>query len=333
MQVEVIPRFTLVVDGPARVRVLKGECSVFGAKLKGELELPPFKRLPFRGSCLLEVEGGSYRLVRGSTVPAEWNVSGRGVLMVVGPTDAGKSSFCTFLINRLLSERKRVVFLDLDPGQSEVGPPCTLSLAEVNEPVPVLSLLPLTDFAFFGSTTPSGWEDYFTACAGSIFGRAPEFDALVVNTPGWVEGRGLQLLYSLKELLKPDETFVLGEVEFEGRKLPPSPYAKPRSRSERSYLRKTLYERFLRRRERFVISYGQLRPPCLWRDGLNCLGRRVELESPEGLFGALFKEERGVGFFVVTGLTEEGLVVEGEKRAFDAARLGRVRLKEDEELI
>jgi len=54
-----------------------------------------------------------------------------------GGKGLGKSTFMRMLINKILSqqEEKRVLVLDLDPGQSEFTAPGCLSLVEVNEPL------------------------------------------------------------------------------------------------------------------------------------------------------------------------------------------------------
>ncbi len=80
-----------------------------------------------------------------STIPNSWTASVNELLelysgklvvaMVVGGVDSGKSSFCTYLTNCLVSAKRRVAVLDEDLGQSDVGPPCTVAYAYVARPV------------------------------------------------------------------------------------------------------------------------------------------------------------------------------------------------------
>jgi len=55
--------------------------------------------------------------------------AGKGrIVYVLGSTDRGKTTLCRNIISRF-SQRELVAYLDLDPGQSTIGPPATLGLA------------------------------------------------------------------------------------------------------------------------------------------------------------------------------------------------------------
>ena len=66
-------------------------------------------------------------------IPGAWeqiDLAGlRGVLIVIGAPDVGKSTFAQYLYRRLCAESRRTAFLDGDPGQSALGPPATMTLA------------------------------------------------------------------------------------------------------------------------------------------------------------------------------------------------------------
>ena len=66
-------------------------------------------------------------------IPGAWeqiDLAGlRGVLIVIGAPDVGKSTFARYLYRRLCAASRRVAFLDGDPGQSALGPPATMTLA------------------------------------------------------------------------------------------------------------------------------------------------------------------------------------------------------------
>ena len=53
----------------------------------------------------------------------------RGVLMVLGAPDMGKSTFAQYLYRRLCADSRCAAYLDGDPGQSTLGPPTTMTLA------------------------------------------------------------------------------------------------------------------------------------------------------------------------------------------------------------
>ncbi|MBN1812238.1 MAG: hypothetical protein JXA14_10415 [Anaerolineae bacterium] len=53
----------------------------------------------------------------------------RGVILVVGAPDTGKSTFARYLYRRLCEYHERVGFIDGDMGQATLGPPTTMTLA------------------------------------------------------------------------------------------------------------------------------------------------------------------------------------------------------------
>ena len=52
------------------------------------------------------------------------------VLMVVGPTDVGKSTLCRLLLNYAVRMGRRPIFVDLDVGQGHVSIPGTIGNTE-----------------------------------------------------------------------------------------------------------------------------------------------------------------------------------------------------------
>ncbi len=328
--VEVPPGSTLLVDGEARVKVLSGECRVFGARVE-EITVPEGKRLPFRGSCRLSVEGGTLKLVKGGVIPEEWNISVKGRVLIAGEMDTGKSSLATFLINREVSAGKRVVFIDLDCGQSDLGPPGFLARALVEKPVPLLQEAKPQRLFFFGSTTPTGWEDYFIVGLSRLL-EGTEEELVIVNTPGWVSGRGIQLLESIKELLRPDTVLLLGELPLEGKKLPPSPYVKQRTKEDRTKIRSSLYRKYLKNLREVSVPAEVFRAPCIPLPVPRCLGRELQLtpEGLKGLFGALLRKEEVVGYCLLRDVKEKEAVILATTEDFDEVRLGRIKLREED---
>jgi len=54
----------------------------------------------------------------------------RGVAMIMGETDSGKSTLARYLIKRLVSKRITVSLADCDIGQSSLGLPGTISMRD-----------------------------------------------------------------------------------------------------------------------------------------------------------------------------------------------------------
>ncbi|KAG5957034.1 hypothetical protein E4U57_002087 [Claviceps arundinis] len=146
---------------------------------------------------------------------------------ICGPKSAGKSTFARLLTNRLLTtslgDSKAVMVLDLDPGQPEFAPPGTLSLIRVSRP----NLgVPFTHTSFgdpgntivrchaLASVTPASSPDLFIACAIDLYEfyqRLYRKCPLIINTPGWILGTGLDLLVALITKLRPTQVIYMSE--------------------------------------------------------------------------------------------------------------------------
>ncbi len=56
-------------------------------------------------------------------------------VLVLGPSDAGKSTFCRYLTDYACTASLKVAFVDADVGQSQIGPPTTIGM-KLFEPSP-----------------------------------------------------------------------------------------------------------------------------------------------------------------------------------------------------
>ena len=157
---------TLLVDGPASVTIISGKVEVFGFLIKDtrKIVIREGKRLPFAieetasFSVSIGTEAGVMEL-EGSTIPQSWFIAYSmlreiekkpATVMVIGGSDFGKTSFCTYLTNKLVSERFKVTVLDEDLGQSDIGPPGTVAYAFVDKPVTDLFNLKPANTCFCG---------------------------------------------------------------------------------------------------------------------------------------------------------------------------------------
>jgi polynucleotide 5'-hydroxyl-kinase GRC3/NOL9 len=223
---------TLLVDGPASVLVVSGRVEVFGFSVKdaSRIVIREGKRLPF---AVLETtnfdislgENASAEEIDGNTIPQSW-IESLGILggfqkkpviaMVLGKVDSGKTSFCTYLINRLISEKQKVAILDGDLGQSDIGPPCTVAYAFVTKPVTDLYGLKAENAFFVGVTSPSEAVNKtikgIALMKAEILDKAADF--VVVNTDGWVEGEeAVEYKSQLAEELSPDVIFCVQQKD------------------------------------------------------------------------------------------------------------------------
>ena len=148
-------------------------------------------------------------------IPEEWKSietgSLKGILMVVGSTDVGKSTFCRYLYGRLSEQNPPAAFLDGDPGQSTLGPPATMTVILSSE----------NDGRFppggemrrmsIGSTTPVRHMLPVVTAADRLSGFAIKNGAktVVYDTTGLIDpGQGgLNLKLSKIDLLRPAVVF------------------------------------------------------------------------------------------------------------------------------
>jgi len=157
----------------------------------------------------------------GTTIPYSWHEAGKalteiqeGTVIVVGGVDVGKTTLCTFLANRLVSEHRSASIVDADIGQTDLGPPTTMAAGNVTQPVPSLSLVEPSERLFIGSTSPSRVTGKVIRGISKLINRHTEPGRLViVNTDGWVDG-GEAVEYKAQMLkeVQPDITLGIGDT-------------------------------------------------------------------------------------------------------------------------
>ncbi len=140
-----------------------------------------------------------------------------GIVLILGDTDVGKTTFARLLVNSLVEQYGRIAYLDGDIGQSEIGPPTCVGLAFASSPVLALSDLPVHNLAFVGSNAPTG---LLLEHLAAIRRLADERDGcpLVVDSCGYVGGAGARRLHQHTfDLFAPRHVVALqrrGEIEW-----------------------------------------------------------------------------------------------------------------------
>ncbi|KAH6615643.1 hypothetical protein B0J18DRAFT_286139 [Chaetomium sp. MPI-SDFR-AT-0129] len=173
--------------------------------------------------------------------PGEWNKKLSGlvaerrkstlVVFLCGPKSSGKSTFGKLLTNRFVTDRAgsrnkpwwAVMVLDIDPGQPEFSPPGVISLCKITTPNLSPSFCHPTLTREQGqvrahaiaSVTPGLDPDHYIACVLDLFSHYQRSaDAglpLVINTPGWVQGTGLDILTELITSIHPTEVIYMSQ--------------------------------------------------------------------------------------------------------------------------
>jgi polynucleotide 5'-hydroxyl-kinase GRC3/NOL9 len=264
----------LLVDGPASVLVVSGKAEVLGFSVKhaGRIVVREGKRLPFfvEETASFDIslgENASVEEVDGNTIPPSWVESFEVLMsfqkkpviaMVMGKADSGKTSFCTHLINKLVSAKQKVAIIDGDLGQSDIGPPCTVAYAFITKPLMELYSLKAENAFFVGVTSPS--EAVSKTIEGLALMKAEILDRtvdfVVVNTDGWVEGEeAVKYKAQLAEMLESDVVLciqqkdelelLLAALKFRKIVVDSSFAVKQRSTEKRKNLREMSYAKYL----------------------------------------------------------------------------------------
>jgi polynucleotide 5'-hydroxyl-kinase GRC3/NOL9 len=176
-------------------------------------------------------------------------------VLVVGPTDAGKSTF----IRSLIRDKERAL-IDLDPGQKMIGPPGTASLGTLDPGR-------LGRMIFLGTTSASALGAIARASAELA---ASADGAFVVNTAGFVRGLGLRLQALTAAALAPDLIVEIGGdaaappiVALEGAaliRLDRSSAATRKSPAARAAIRQAAFEKAMRGATQLALPGLSLHP-------------------------------------------------------------------------
>lgn len=261
---------TLLLAGPVQFTIKSGRAHCLGGELKNEesMMVDEFRREPISVAESVDIElragsGGKWIDVVGSTIPIGWTETAqiiqhqKGVVVIVGEVDSGKSTLSTFLANQCLASGLSVGLIDGDIGQADIGPPATISASSISEPVRGLYHAKATSSYFVGDTSPSTVPEKLANLMTRLKAEIEkDRDVVIVNTDGWIgEPSALQYKIELLDRLRPDlvlglsredaVTQLLDSVPLPSMKLTSSPYAKTRSKEERKKNREAGFRRFL----------------------------------------------------------------------------------------
>jgi polynucleotide 5'-hydroxyl-kinase GRC3/NOL9 len=206
---------TLQVTGPARITVRTGRIRISGADRS--------KYIVREGhSCMVEgVQESEVSIVLGSgakvekrgpvTAPRIWLkhvqeiLQKKGVVMIIGAPDTGKTTFASFLANQALEKGISVALIDSDIGQSDIGPPSTIGLAFVRTCIAHIAEVPADEFYFVGTTSVKDVCDMVLGLRGMVEKARKQADLVIIDTCGYVSGDMGRRLKALKlQAVNPD---------------------------------------------------------------------------------------------------------------------------------
>jgi polynucleotide 5'-hydroxyl-kinase GRC3/NOL9 len=233
------------------------------------------------------------------------------VILVLGGGDAGKSSFCRFLVAELVAAGHRVAVVDSDLGQKDIGPPATVTLGYAAPPAERWPPAPEA-FYFVGSTSPVGRMLPLLVGTARLVGIA-DAPFVLVDTTGYVEGAGRVLKGYKIEAVRPDLIVAIERrSELEAILRAHRTYRTIRIRPSRKARPRDTWERDTAREKAFAAYFREVRRLQLGLDDLVFQRSLIFTGDPVPLPGALYAEG-----------TAEGLVVVAESApaGFEVARL------------
>jgi polynucleotide 5'-hydroxyl-kinase GRC3/NOL9 len=297
IELELYPDSTLLVDGPASVRVESGILEVFGAERKAQslTIVKEDKRLPFYAIIPTKIEmklgaNSAYEIKKGNTIPQSWIECANTIIkktprcvVIIGGVDSGKSSLGLYLINRCIKDGLGPVgFIDTDLGQSEVGPPGTIGFLLLREQTTDFQSMNPDWTMFVGVTSPYSVQKKVLSMAGKLLAKAEEKRAriIIVNTDGWVgNDAALNFKKSMVGLLPSPFVVAIAQdnklnpllQSFSNEVIvvqPPSD-VKPRSPETRKRLRELAFARYLKRGRVKVFRNDVVKFENDWQKGMN----------------------------------------------------------------
>lgn len=130
----------------------------------------------------------------------------RGVVMLIGSPDTGKTTFARRLVTAALAAGRTVALVDADTDQSTIGPPACTGLAVIASPADLDGPIEAERLQFVGAIVPERVILQQVVATAVLVDEAREkADLVVVDTSGTVSGVvGQTLKYHKMELCRPD---------------------------------------------------------------------------------------------------------------------------------
>jgi polynucleotide 5'-hydroxyl-kinase GRC3/NOL9 len=192
--------------------------------------------------------------------PEEWYTAldilekEKGIAILLGATDTGKSTIAKFLIFNLCKRGLKVALVDADIGQSFLGPPAAIGFSVFKSDPNWEVVLSPPQIFFVGSTTPEGHFPIHLKGVRRMVDKAPSLGAevIIVDTTGFILGEaGKELKRRKIDLLSPKFLIALqkdseiepllelyqGNSPYEILRLSLSDQVKPRTMEERRVYR------------------------------------------------------------------------------------------------
>jgi polynucleotide 5'-hydroxyl-kinase GRC3/NOL9 len=283
-------------------------------------------------------------------------------ILVVGPTDSGKTTLSTYIVNQAIAEGLKPAVIDADIGQGDIAPPCAIGGGIVEKQILDLRHISTKFFAFIGSMNPAGYGRLTARSVQLLLNKltTKKVDLVVINTDGYVTGNGLLDKLAIANKVKPDVIICLGKddldfcvqvrARIQSRKIPRllnaksplSTYPILKLRAERARRRVNQFQkyiadfgkpgktrRFSLRKINFVYKgLVYYRAYVTTDDNLllvrNYGTRKVACECMINMFVGLGKASNIVGFGIITSITKQEIAIHTNVAMVDTIYLSNI---------
>ncbi len=277
------------IMGPANVVVEQGKVRVLGIEFGAGSRFIVHRYRSYAVKaverCTLSIvlgEGGSIEEpAEGEEVVDSWEaianevVESRGIAVVVGPVDSGKTSLSTMIANVALSRGLKVAVIDADIGQGDLAPPGFIALKFYDRPTLWLREFKGDVLRFVGYITPTyptAAERLISAVRDLVqIARDRGSEVIVVNTDGWISGySAIEHKLDLVKSVRPTHLLVLDDqlaqrFEIALRRsnvkvvrVPRPKVVRERNRIDRRVLRRQHYQSFFQNAKRICLDLSSL---------------------------------------------------------------------------
>ncbi|CAN8233135.1 unnamed protein product [Cochlearia groenlandica] len=159
---------------------------------------------------------------RATTSPTSHSQGPR--VIIVGDSDSGKTTLAKMLLSWAAKDGSKPIFVDLNIGQSSITIPGTVAATPIETPVDPVEGFPLDKAIvhYFGHTTPTNnmrlykthVEDLAQELEQEFAGNAKyRHSGMVIDTMGWVDNVGYELLVHAIRKFNASLVIVLGQEE------------------------------------------------------------------------------------------------------------------------
>lgn len=155
-------------------------------------------------------------------INAENNNTQGPISLIVGPTDVGKSTLTRIFLSYAVRLSRRPIFVDLDVGQGNISVPGTIGALLVERPATIeegfSQQAPLV--YHFGHKSPGDNHPLYSLLISKLAevtlerlqaNKSAKCSGIIINSCGWVKGKGYQHLLHTVKAFEVGSIFVLDQ--------------------------------------------------------------------------------------------------------------------------